>query len=103
MDEGIFAETIASSLGEVLIDLFDAIWGGMICLKPVNRRRGRWLSCDGSSISRSEYKALFEIIGTDFGNGDGETSFNLPKLESPHPNMIYVIFNPAGSVSNNED
>ena len=37
-----------------------------------------WLLCDGSAISRTTYSALFALIGTAFGTGDGSTTFNLP-------------------------
>lgn len=37
-----------------------------------------WLLCDGSAVSRSTYAALFAVIGTQFGVGDGSTTFNLP-------------------------
>lgn len=37
-----------------------------------------FMFADGSAISRTEYAALFEIIGTIYGEGDGETTFNLP-------------------------
>jgi microcystin-dependent protein len=37
-----------------------------------------WLLCDGRSISRETYASLFEAIGTMYGSGDGETTFNLP-------------------------
>ena len=39
-----------------------------------------WLMCDGSAVSRNTYARLFEIIGTTYGAGDGETTFNLPDL-----------------------
>lgn len=39
-----------------------------------------WLVCDGSAISRTTYAALFSAIGTNFGEGNGETTFNLPNL-----------------------
>lgn len=37
-----------------------------------------WLKCDGSAISRTTYAALFNVIGTKYGAGDGSTTFNLP-------------------------
>ena len=37
-----------------------------------------WLLCDGSAVSRTNYKALFNAIGTNYGSGDGSTTFNLP-------------------------
>ena len=39
-----------------------------------------WLACDGSAVSRTQYKNLFDAIGTTFGAGDGSTTFNLPDL-----------------------
>jgi microcystin-dependent protein len=37
-----------------------------------------WLKCNGAAISRTAYAALFEAIGTAFGEGDGSTTFLLP-------------------------
>lgn len=37
-----------------------------------------WLECDGSEVSRETYSALFDAIGTTYGEGDGATTFNLP-------------------------
>lgn len=37
-----------------------------------------YLECDGAALSRATYAALFAIIGTTFGAGDGSTTFNLP-------------------------
>lgn len=37
-----------------------------------------WLKCDGRAISRERYFQLFEVIGTNFGVGDGSNTFNLP-------------------------
>jgi len=39
-----------------------------------------WLECDGSAVSRSTYSDLFSAIGTNFGVGDGTSTFNLPDL-----------------------
>lgn len=44
-----------------------------------------WLLCDGSEVSREEYQDLFEVIGSSFGDGDGETTFNLPNLQDMFP------------------
>ena len=37
-----------------------------------------WLKCDGTAISRTAYADLFAIISTNFGSGNGTTTFNLP-------------------------
>lgn len=39
-----------------------------------------WLLCQGQAVSRATYKDLFGIIGTNYGAGDGSTTFNLPDL-----------------------
>lgn len=39
-----------------------------------------FLVCDGSPVSRATYSDLFDVIGTDYGVGDGSTTFNLPDL-----------------------
>lgn len=38
------------------------------------------LFCDGSAVSRTTYAELFSVIGTTYGEGDGETTFNVPDL-----------------------
>ncbi len=39
-----------------------------------------WMECNGYQINRMEFAALFDAIGTRFGSGDGETTFNVPDL-----------------------
>nr|DAF08794.1 MAG TPA: tail collar fiber protein [Caudoviricetes sp.] len=39
-----------------------------------------YLLCDGSQVSRTTYKELFDVIGTTYGEGDGSTTFTLPNL-----------------------
>lgn len=40
-----------------------------------------YLACNGSAISRTTYSALYNVIGTKYGSGNGSTTFNLPNLE----------------------
>ena len=44
-----------------------------------------WLSCDASAVSRATYAALYAIIGTTYGVGDGSTTFNLPDFRGRSP------------------
>lgn len=37
-----------------------------------------YLAVNGAEINRRAYKELFSVIGTDYGVGDGSTTFNLP-------------------------
>jgi len=40
-----------------------------------------WLLCDGAAVSRTTFSALFAVCGTQFGAGDGSTTFNVPNLK----------------------
>lgn len=44
-----------------------------------------WLRCDGSAISRETYAALFDVLGSTWGDGDGNTTFNLPDFRDRAP------------------
>ena len=54
------------------------LWGGDSV--PAN-----YLPCVGSAVSRTEYSDLFSVIGTQFGEGDGNTTFNLPDFSGLAP------------------
>jgi microcystin-dependent protein len=44
-----------------------------------------FLECAGAAVSRSTYAALFAIIGTTYGAGNGSTTFNVPDLADNVP------------------
>lgn len=44
-----------------------------------------YLICDGSLVSRVVYAALYAVIGTFYGAGDGATTFAVPDLRSRVP------------------
>jgi microcystin-dependent protein len=44
-----------------------------------------WLLCDGALVSRTTYATLFGVIGTNYGAGDGATTFKLPDLRGRVP------------------
>ncbi|MGU3399139.1 phage tail protein [Brucellaceae bacterium D45D] len=44
-----------------------------------------WLLCFGQAVSRTTYAALFAVIGTKFGVGDGGSTFNLPDMRGRVP------------------
>lgn len=39
-----------------------------------------YLLCDGAAISRATFSALFALVGTTYGSGDGSSTFNIPDL-----------------------
>ena len=46
---------------------------------------GTWLICDGTAISMTTYSALYALVGTTYGVGDGANTFNVPDLRSRSP------------------
>ncbi len=44
-----------------------------------------FLLCDGSAVSRATYAALFAVVSTTFGIGDGTTTFNVPDMRGRVP------------------
>jgi len=44
-----------------------------------------FLECNGQAVSRSTYSALFAVISTTYGTGDGSSTFNLPNLSDNVP------------------
>ena len=46
-----------------------------------------WLLCNGAAVSRTTYSALFAVIASTYGAGDGVTTFNLPNMQGKYPRM----------------
>ena len=52
---------------------------GLLCLfKERGDQINLIVATDGSLVSRVTYAALFQVIGTTYGIGDGATTFKLP-------------------------
>lgn len=51
----------------------------------LNTVNGAWLECNGVAVSRSTYSALFGVISTTYGAGDGSTTFNIPDFRGRMP------------------
>jgi microcystin-dependent protein len=58
--------------------------GGLIMWGTATAPTG-WLLCAGAAVNRTTYAALFAVIGTTFGVGDGTTTFNVPNYTSRMP------------------
>lgn len=56
------------------------MWAGPLDTIPTG-----WLPCDGSQLLRANFPELFAVIGTNFGSGDGATTFNLPDFRDRSP------------------
>lgn len=69
--------------------------------------RSGFLLCDGRAINRKDYVNLFNIIGTQFGKGDGSTTFNIPNMARHVPvgsggKATLVLGNTIGSQGGEE-
>jgi microcystin-dependent protein len=58
---------------------------GTIQMWPTNSAPTGYLLCNGTAISRTTYAALFAVVGSTFGSGDGSTTFNLPNYVNRMP------------------
>lgn len=54
---------------------------GTILMYGGSSAPGGWVACDGSALSRTAFSALFSIISTTFGAGDGSSTFNVPNFK----------------------
>lgn len=55
---------------------------GDLLARPNAKAIADHLLCDGSAVSRLSFNQLFAEVGTDWGAGDGVTTFNLPNLNA---------------------
>ena len=58
---------------------------GSIIVWPETTKPAGWEIADGTAISRTTFAGLFALIGTDYGTGDGSTTFNLPDFRDRLP------------------
>ena len=79
------ANHIANNDVHVTAEINHQIVNACILVGVIKNYAGRtvpdgFLLCDGREVSRATYAALFAAIGTDWGSGDGSSTFNLPNL-----------------------
>jgi len=53
--------------------------GSVFCMAVATVPSG-YKECNGEAVSRSTFSVLFAVIGTQYGTGDGSSTFNLPDL-----------------------
>lgn len=69
---------------------------GSIILWPLSVAPTGWHLCNGGTISRTRFAALFGTIGVIYGVGDGSTTFGLP-LMAGVGSTSYIMFTGLGS------
>ena len=77
------ATTDAATVAQVAA--VNSVMTGTIQMWPTASAPTGYLLCAGSAVSRTTYAALFAIVGTTFGVGDGSTTFNLPNYTNRMP------------------
>jgi microcystin-dependent protein len=70
---------------------------GEIKMWPTSTAPTGYLLCDGSAVSRATYSALFTLVGSTFGAGDGTTTFNLPNFENRLPIGAGDLYSAGGT------
>lgn len=84
------ANLIAAAITKLSNDIVPA---GTIVATGRSTADTGWLLCQGQEISRSiagggtvdTYKRLWDAIGTNFGTGNGSSTFNIPNLQDRFP------------------
>lgn len=74
-------ESAYNAAGERIVGTLDMnlyVPPGMVVPYAGSTAPDGWLLCDGRTVSRTTYAALFAVIGTAYGAGDGSATFNLP-------------------------
>lgn len=70
--------TDAVNVAQLDSALYTVTYIGDVKQSVRSANHGNWFLCNGQAISRETYADLFSIIGTNFGSGNGVTTFNLP-------------------------
>lgn len=77
--------TNTTQLATTAFTLANSVPTGVINMWGTGTAPTGYLLCAGAAVSRSTYAALFAVIGTTFGVGDGTTTFNLPNYTNRMP------------------
>lgn len=70
---------------------------GEIKMWPTSTNPSGYALCDGTALSRTTFSALFAVIGTTYGAGDGSTTFNLPDFRHKFPMGADALTHPLAS------
>ena len=73
---------------------------GVIKMWPTATAPTGYLVCNGQAVSRTTFAALFSVLGTTFGVGNGSTTFNVPNYVDRMPigsGNLYTTNSQGGS------
>ena len=72
------SSSLQTQIDAIVADIGATNYIGDIKASVQTANHGNWLLCDGQAVSRTDYADLYALIGTNFGSGDGSTTFNVP-------------------------
>lgn len=75
----------ADSVARAIAGIGASIVGEIKIWPALTLPGSNWMVCDGRELSRTEYAALFAVLGVTWGIGDGVTTFNIPDLRETAP------------------
>jgi microcystin-dependent protein len=75
---GAFLQTDGS--GNLSFQIVAGVPSGSVFCMAVASVPSSYLECNGAAVSRTTYAALFAVIGTAYGAGNGSSTFNIPDL-----------------------
>ena len=75
---GGFLQTDGS--GNLSFSIVEGVPSGSVFCRAVATVPTGYLECNGAAVSRTTYSALFAVIGTTYGAGNGSSTFNVPDL-----------------------
>lgn len=84
-DNGLYDALIHDNefiLNRLLEKIFNFTTVGKMEIFAGSNAPSGWLLCNGQEVSRSTYEALYSVIGTTYGSGDGSTTFNVPDMRN---------------------
>ncbi|MBQ4155887.1 MAG: tail fiber protein [Clostridia bacterium] len=70
--------TLQAAIDAIVADMGATSYIGDIKASAQTANHGNWLLCNGQAVSRATYADLYALIGTNFGEGDGVNTFNVP-------------------------
>jgi len=85
MQPVVAASTIAGALALLGLTGITAEPSGTVKAYAGSAAPTGYLLCSGGAVNRTTFSALFAVIGTTYGVGDGSTTFNLPDLRGRIP------------------
>ena len=75
---GEFLQTDGS--GNLSFSIVQGVPSGAVFCMAVATVPSGYFECNGAAVSRTTYAALFAVIGTQYGSGNGSSTFNIPDL-----------------------